>query len=175
MLFRMMFRLAGFALLAFVAVLGAAEPLHPLIEGHGEVFRIEGEQATKGSKVVVDVTSAAYEDGVNKGFSRVARFVNLLTLGGADDFKMAVVLHGGATREALSDEQYREKFGTANPNRELMRRLREVGVEIVVCGQSMTHNGFDVERTAPEVDVALSAATAMINRQMEGFAVLAIP
>lgn len=118
--------------LLFALSLSAAEMQFPKIEGHGGVFDIAGEPEgpKAGSKVVVDVTSSAYEGGVNKGFDRAARFVNLLALGGDDYFQMAIILHGGATKEALSDEQYRERFGKANPNRKLMAQLRAVGVEI---------------------------------------------
>ena len=166
----------GFTFLLISAVGLAADPEFPKIQGHGGVFDIAGkpEGPKKGSKVVVDVTTSDYTGGVNKGFDRAARFVNLLTLGGDDEFKMAVILHGGATKEALSDEQYREKFGKANPNRALMAQLRQAGAEILVCGQSMTHSGFDVMRTAPEVEVALSAATASMNRQGQGYALLSI-
>jgi len=160
-----------------IATVGfAAEAEFPEIQGHGGVFDIAGdpEGPKKGSRVVVDVTTSDYVGGVNKGFDRAARFVNLLALGGDDDFKMAIILHGGATKEALSDDQYREKFGKANPNRSLMAQLRKAGAEILVCGQSMTHSGFDVMRTAPEVDVALSAATASMNRQGAGYALLSI-
>lgn len=38
----------------------------------------------------------------------------------------------------------------------------------------MTHNGFDVGRTSPEVEVALSAATASMNRQGAGYALLSV-
>ena len=167
---------ASFCLLALVGVVGAQELRFPKIQGHGGVFSIPGdpELPRAGSKVVVDMTSSGYEGGVNKGFDRAARFVNLLTLGGDKEFRFAIVLHGGATREALSDEQYAEKFGKANPNRDLMRQLRDAGVEILVCGQSMRHNGFDPARTAPEVRVALSAATALMNRQRGGYAYLPV-
>lgn len=168
-------RLALFAALSS-ASLFAAELQYPKVEGAGGVFEIPGdpEMPKQGSKVVVDVTSSGYEGGVNKGFDRAARFVNLLTLGGDQQFQMAIVLHGGATKEALSDEQYREQFGRANPNRSLMQKLRAAGVEILVCGQAMTHAGFDPSRKAPEVQVALSAATALINRQRDGFAYLPV-
>jgi intracellular sulfur oxidation DsrE/DsrF family protein len=150
---------------------------YPKIKGHGGVFRIAGdaELPQSSSKVVVDVTSGDEDGGVNKGFARAARFVNLFTLGGVNDFRMAIVLHGAATKEALSDEAYTKLFSKPNPNRELIRQLRSAGVEILVCGQAFTHAGYDPAQAAPEVKVALSAATAIINRQMQGFAYLPIP
>jgi intracellular sulfur oxidation DsrE/DsrF family protein len=164
--------------LTTVCLLAAPPPEleHPKVSGHGGVFRIAGnpELPQSGSKVIVDVTSGDQDGGVNKGFARAARFVNLFTLGGVDDFQMAIVLHGSATKEALSDEAYTKLFGKANPNRELIRQLRGAGVDILVCGQALMHSGYDPAQAAPEVKVALSAATAIVNRQMQGFAYLPI-
>ncbi len=147
---------------------------YPNIKGHGGVFNVPGEPSLpqKGSKVVVDVTTGAQEGGVNKGLARAARFVNLFTLGGASDFQMAVVLHGGATKEALSNEAYMELFSKPNPNAGLLQQLRQAGVEVLVCGQALTHAGYRPTQTSSHVDVALSAATAIINRQLQGFAYL---
>jgi hypothetical protein len=173
---RLMPLLASLVLTA-PCLLGAPVELeHPKIKNHGGVFQIAGEPELpqSGSKVVVDVTSGDQDGGVNKGFARAARFVNLFTLGGVKDFQMAIVLHGTATKEALSDEAYTKLFGKPNPNRELIRQLRKAGVEILVCGQALTHAGYDPAQAAPEVHVALSAATAIINRQMKGFAYLPI-
>jgi hypothetical protein len=154
-----------------------AELEYPTIQGHGGVFRIAGkpELPRNGSKVVVDVTSGGEEGGVNQGFARAARFVNLFALGGVKDFQMAIVLHGAATKEALSDEAYSKLFGKANPNRDLIRQLRKAGVQILVCGQALMHAGYDPSQAAAEIDVALSAATAVINRQMQGYGTLSIP
>ena len=150
---------------------------YPKIQGHGGVFPApqgaEGPQ--KGSKVVVDVTSGAMDGGVNKGLARAARFVNLLTIGGDTEPEVAVVLHGGATKAALSSEAHSKHIGEANPNLEAMKKLREAGVEILVCSQALRHLGYSPDETDKNVDVALSAATAIINRQMQGFAYLPIP
>ena len=164
------------AVCALTLSVQAADLQYPKIKGHGGVFAMP-EGATKprpGSQVAVDVTASGYEGGVNKGLDRAARFLNLLTLGGDDQAKMAIVLHGGATREALSDTHYQKRFGKPNPNRKLLRQFVDAGVEVVVCGQSMTHNGFDVEDRAPEVGLALSAATALITLQRDGYSYLPV-
>ena len=112
--------------------------------------------------------------GVNKGFELASRYVNLFALNGTKDWKVSIVLHGGSTKEALDDAAYKERFGKANPNREVMQQLRKAGVDIVVCGQSMMHNGFDPKRMTPEVGLAASAATALLTRQTQGYAYLPI-
>ena len=59
-----------------------------------------------------------------------------------------------------------------NPNLELITRLKKAGVEIYVCGQALAHHGYATNEVAPEVKVAVSAATVNINLQMDGYAYL---
>ena len=169
-------RLAPLLLLASLAVAAEPELEFPLIQGHGGVYRLPGdsEPPVEESRLVMDVTTSDYDGAVNKGLARAARYVNLFALSGVKDARVAIVMHGGSTKEALDDAAYRERFGKANPNRELMQQLRQAGAEILVCGQSMVHNGFDPEKMTPEVDLALSAATALLTRQKRGWAYLPI-
>lgn len=166
--------------LLFLAALAASgeEPRleYPLIQDHGGVYRMpsKAEAPVEGSRLVMDVTAGDYDGGVNKGLARAARYVNLFALSGIKDWKVSIVMHGGATKEAIADDAYQERFGKANPNRALMQQLRKAGVDIVVCGQSMAHNGFDPRRMTPEVGLALSAATALLTRQKQGYAYLPI-
>ena len=164
-------------LLLLAGAVAAEEPKleFPQIQGHGGVYRLPAaEQPIEGSRLVMDVTTADYVGGVNKGLALAARYLNLFALSGVKDGSVAIVMHGGATKEALDDAAYQERFGKANPNRELMQQLRNAGAEIVVCGQSMMHNGFDPKRMTPEVGLPLSAATALITRQTRGYAYLPI-
>lgn len=163
-------------LLLAVSALAQSPALeYPLIQGHGGVFRLAGAEApVEGSRLVLDVTTADSTGKVNKGFALAARYVNLFALYEIQDAKVAVVLHGGATKESLDDAQYKERFGKANPNRELLQQLRKAGVDVVVCGQSVVHNGFAPEALAPEVGLAASAATALTTRQKEGYSYLPI-
>ena len=48
--------------------------------------------------------------------------------------------------------------------------LHEAGVAIYVCGQSLAHQGEDPEAVAVFVDVAVSALTAVVNLQDDGYA-----
>ena len=115
------------------------------------------------------------DEGVNKGLARAARFVNLFALGEAGGSKVHVVLHGQATRVALSDVAHRREFGEVNPNTEIIRSLRKAGEQIRVCGQAVIHVGYGTVDAGRDVEVTLSAMTAIVNRQMDGFAYLPIP
>jgi hypothetical protein len=78
----------------------------PQIEGYGGVVEQSqvAEGPRKGAKVVFDITADSKPDEVNRGLESVARYLNLNAQAGnaARDMKLALVLHGGATKCALS-------------------------------------------------------------------------
>jgi len=153
----------------------APELVYPLIQGHGGIVRLPDavQEPRGGSKVVLDVTRGArQDDGVLVALDRVARYVNLYAdadAGFNKGFEMAVVLHGGGTVAALSDAAHRERFGKPNPDLPLIRQLANAGVAFYVCGQSLTHGGYTPAETSDEVDVAVAAATALIELQRDGY------
>lgn len=147
----------------------------PTIEGHGSVkaFPDAKAQPRDGSKIVVDLTAGAPQDKLAPGVEKLARYVNIYASAGKTPARarIVVILHGDATVFALSDKDYAAAFKTAdNPNLPLIRQLRHAGVEFLVCGQSLTKKGYTPEQTAPEVDLAVSGLTALVNHQHDGFA-----
>ena len=115
------------------------------------------------------------------GFDRAALILNQYTEAGAgtdNGFKMAIILHGPATKAALSHEgyakhtdSYKTDLGkTKNPHLELIQKLKKAGVDIYVCGRALAHHGYATSEVAPEVKMAVSAATVNINLQMDGYA-----
>jgi hypothetical protein len=173
------FALVGLALFAGM-VLGNAGPANkttapPEIEGHGKVtpFADAPEQPRDGSKIVVDLTAGGPPDQLNKGLEKVARFVNIYSQAGKQPAraKICVVLHGEATGLSLNDAAHAAAFQTqANPNLPLVRKLRNAGVEFLVCGQALTLKGYQPDQTTEEVQVAVSGLTALVNRQQDGYA-----
>lgn len=180
---------ASIALLMFLAGAPPADPTgspqykHPVVEGHGGIVVLPEavHQPKENSKVLIDITSDKKEGGVILGFDRAALIFNQYTEAGAgadNGFKMAIILHGPATKASLSHEGFAKHTGsyetdlgkTKNPNLDLIRRLREAGVDVYVCGQALAHHGFATTEVAPEVQVAVSAATVNINLQMDGYA-----
>jgi len=101
----------------------------------------------------------------------VARYLKLHARAGVplENMKLALVLHGGAGKGALNDEAYRKRFGVANPNTKLIQDLIGVGVQVILCGQTQTACGFHREELAPGVHVALSALTAAVTLEDEGY------
>lgn len=177
------------ALCLGIAALGAsaqqptappAKPLTPIIADLGAVvpYPQAAEQPLKGAKVVFDVIAESKADEINQGLERPARLLNLYGAAGlkAEDVTIVVVLHGGATKCVLSDAAYSKRFGTpTNPNLPAIRALQKAGVEVLVCGQSLANKGYPLSEVAPEGKLALSAMTAVINRQSAGFAYFPVP
>ncbi|QDU15070.1 DsrE/DsrF-like family protein [Gimesia maris] len=155
----------------------------PLIKGHGGIIAVPdaSQQPKMDSKVLLDITSDEKSGGIIKGLDRAALILNQYTQAGAgtdNGFKMALVLHGPATKAALSHEAYKKhskpyarSLGTdKNPNLKLLQELKNHGVEIFVCAQALAHHGYAGDEVAKPVRIAVSAATVNINKQMEGYA-----
>src|SRR4051812_7456674 len=136
------------AVLCMGGVARADEKLvYPIIPKVGGVVPLPdaAEQPRKGARVVFDITADAKPAEVNKGLERVARLLNLHGSAGlkASDVKIALVVHGEATRSVLADGSYRSKFATdKSPNLVLIDDLRRAGVEFFVCGQALASRGF---------------------------------
>ncbi|QDU39352.1 DsrE/DsrF-like family protein [Maioricimonas rarisocia] len=148
---------------------------HPVVQGHGKVVKMleAVEQPRDGSKIVVDLTAGGDPAEVNPGLAKVARFVNIYGGAGAEaaSCEITVVAHGKATVVTLADEPYSVATGAgSNPNRDLIKRLQKAGVELLVCGQALAHQGHRGDEVVPEFEVAVSALTANVNRQADGYA-----
>lgn len=175
--------MASFALgAAFAVAAGAAPPqgfLFPRIAGYGGIVSLPdaAEQPRTGAKAVFDITAASGPEEVSKGLESVARYLNLHAQAGhaPGDVKLALVLHGQATKVALHDEAFARVTGAKrNPNLELLAKLKAAGVEVYVCGQSLARNQYPAADVAPAVTIAVSAMTVNVNKQLDGYAYLAI-
>ena len=159
----------------------AEEPIFrfPQVARYGGIVRMPdaAEPPRRGAKIVFDITADGKPDEVNKGLESVARYLNLTAEAGLRpaDTKLALVLHGGATKAALGDVAYAKQMaGIKNPNLELINELKACGVEVYVCGQSLARNKFTREEVDGNVLVAVSAMTVNANKQLDGYAYLSI-
>ena len=153
--------------------------VYPLVPRHGGVVPLPraAEQPRKGAKAVFDITADAKPGVVNSGLEQVARLLNLYGAAGlkAGDVKIAAMCHGDADKAVLSDAAYLARFKlTANLNLPLIRDLKNAGVEVFVCGQSLHELGFKAEEVAEEVPVADSAMLVLVNKQADGYAYLPV-
>ena len=152
----------------------------PLIGSYGGVVSVPNaaEKLRSGAKVVFDATSEANPGNVNKGLERAARLLNLCGTAGlkASDVKIVVVIHGDATKSVLNDDFYKARFQVdANPNRALIRELKNAGVNVFVCGQALNYKGFPVSAVLEDVAIADAALSVIINSQTDGFAYVPVP
>ncbi len=123
-------------------------------------------------KVAFDASDAADHGKINRKFESLARFINMHVANGVPEknIHLAIVLHGGAVQDVLSEEAYGKRHdGAANANADLVRQLLAHNVRFIVCGQSATASGIDKAELMEGVEMALSAMTAHALLQHEGF------
>ena len=151
----------------------------PILEEYGAVFAVPEADLNlardKTHKVIFDIyTDLGGEAEMNPLLNTVARFMNMHGQNGLskEQMKIAVVLHGAGMKNALNDAAYRDKFGKDNPNTRLLEALDKTGVELYVCGQSMKSRGFSKEDLASPVKLSLSAMTALVHFQENGYQII---
>ena len=150
----------------------------PVIHSAGAVFEIpspEFETPADGPyRLAFEMARASDSPGdVNVLLDSVARYLNMHVRAAvpADRVTAAVVVHGTAGWEMLNHEAYRERHGVDNPNADLIRELVAAGVRVILCGQTAAARGIPRDRLLDEVEVALSAMTAFLVLQDQGFRV----
>jgi len=167
--------------LLFVTValsVSAQERVFPMVKNYGGIFDIPSAvvrpDPTQVYKIVVDVYTGAEAPGdLAFGLNNVARMLNLHVVGGALPGKLDVVLaiHGGATFSVLDHAAYQDKHGVDNPNIGLIKALKDAGVRVTVCGQSLLARGIPLASVNPEVEIATSMLTTVSAYQLKGYAV----
>ena len=150
-----------------------------LVPGFGSIAPIPNAanrpEQTIHYRVIFTVSRSADEPTkVNPSLDRVARFVNLLGNQGiapaAGDIQ--VIVFGPATPLVLTDEAYRARFGTNNPNLPLVRELNKVGVRVHVCGQALRAQKIAAAAASPEVVTDLSAMTTIGTLEIKGWVLM---
>jgi intracellular sulfur oxidation DsrE/DsrF family protein len=178
--------MARFGTLFVLSILAAAAPVSaaeatpgPAIREFGAVYTVEqpvhAADPKRGLRAVIDVGKPAPEAGKpNPRIETAARFLNVHARAGLpmDKVEAVVVLHGGASPAALSDESYRKRHDGPNPDAELIARLRAAGVRVYLCGQSAAYRGYAREELSKDVDLALSAMTVLTQLQADGYALI---
>lgn len=151
----------------------------PVFSDYGPVFKMEDRDVplVEGLKykVFFDVTQAANETFQrNFRIESVARFINMHAMNGVslEDMDIAVVLHGSATRDTLSQEAYQERYLDENPTLDLIEQLHAKGVRFYLCGQSLYFMKQKKADLAPQVELALSAMTMSTQLQAEGYTLI---
>ena len=124
---------------------------------------------------VFDVASSPEPGQASRYLETPARFVNMHAGSGVpeENIRAAVVIHGKATRDLLTDVAFQKRFGMDNPNRALVEALIAADVEVILCGQSAAFGGYEKTELLPGVKLALSAMTALVSLQNQGYRLIA--
>lgn len=111
---------------------------------------------------------------VNGSLDRVARAINLYTKSGVplDHLKFVAVAYGPATPLVLDDAHYKAAYGIANPNLPLIKKLRDAGVDIAVCGQAVAEHKYQYDWVDKSVTISLSALTTISTLEHQGYSLL---
>lgn len=159
--------------------LNAQKRINPIVEGYGGIidapFATEKPDPNQHYKIVIDVaTNDAEPDEIAYSLINVARLLNLHGMGGVPKENIHVVLaiHGGAAYTAMNNEEYKKKYNVDSPYPGIYKALKDVGVRLFVCSQSIMGRGIDPEKLLPEAEVATSMLTVMTTYQLKGYAAL---
>lgn len=149
---------------------------YPSIEKYGAVVSYEGVALpSKGAQIIIDMTTAnPTGEGHSQSMDRVARLINLYGLGGIgpEQLDIVVVVHSAAYKTILSNDAYQKRFNTKNPDLDALNVLTDAGVKFMVCGQSIHARKIDLDEINPNVKLAISAITTLVEHQQQGFALL---
>ena len=172
-LFAISLALFAFSLSAEDAIKG------PVIEAYGPTLLVEDRDVplVEGFEYSVVFDLAVYRGdkaSLNLELVSVARYMNMHARNGVpvENMTIAVVLHGAALKNALSNSAYASRHGSLNPNLDLLTGLHEKGVAFYACGQSMGFAGLTKSDLASPVKVALSSMTMLTVLQSDGYALI---
>lgn len=167
-----------FSFLLFVAILSFSQTKSagPIIEDFGKVWEIDSPSfstdSTQTFKVVFDIMDSPLSNSeMNRSIETAARFLNMHAQAGVplENMKVALVFHSKAAKDILKDKAYSKRYLTNNPNNELIKSLLKADVNLVLCGQSANSRNIEVAETIDGVQLSLSAMTALIQLQHQGY------
>ncbi len=165
-------------LLASSSLVYAQDTRYPIVKGFGGIYEIPNSENPDPAieyKIVIDLkTMQRDKESINRGLNNVARMLNLHGLGGIrpENLKVTVAIHGGATDVILTNEAYQKRYEVDNPNIALILALKETGVEIYVCGQSLLSREYQHEDVNPDVAIGLSMLTVVTTKMHQGYQLL---
>lgn len=122
--------------------------------------------------VALDTSERADAGEINRTLDSAARFINMHVAAGipAENIRVAVVVHGGASLDLTNSEFYAARQdGAENANVAAIETLLANNVRIILCSQSAAYHEIGVGDLVPGVEMALSAMTAHALLQQQSF------
>ena len=125
--------------------------------------------------IVCRIDSNDWKDGVGAGLEFVRGLVgSYRSIGTSPDrLHISAVVHGKAGYWMLKDGPYaasEKSDTTTNPNKALIRQLRELGISLELCGETMREHGWTKEDVLPGVKIVPSAYARIVDLELQGYA-----
>ena len=162
----------------FGSLLAQDKYQYPIIKDFGGIYPIEEAtmlpDANQRYDIVIDLLTGKDPTQLNSALNNVARMINLHAIGGVhpDSINVVLAIHGNATKIVLSNEGYESRYEMSNPNNELIAALKEAGVRLTVCGQSLIGREIRTDEINENIEIATSMLTTVTNYQMKGYTLL---
>jgi intracellular sulfur oxidation DsrE/DsrF family protein len=123
-------------------------------------------------KAVWDINAGAEKPSdVDPRFKDVATFLVMSDDAGIPrkNVKLAMVVHGNSAKALLQNDAYKAMTGVDNPNIALLEALNAVGVQVIICGQSIPNRKLPADKLLSFVKVSLSATFAHVTLHSQGY------
>jgi intracellular sulfur oxidation DsrE/DsrF family protein len=154
---------------------GAVRQMGPIVPSFGGVFDVPDATVLppkdRDLKLRFDVNVGPEPGELNQNFDTVARYLNQHARAGVprERLKAALVIHGTAGKDTLTNDEYKKRFGKDNPNLKLLDELKAAGVQIYLCGQTAMGRNLPRNVVAPAVTFAWSAMVAHMALDRDGY------
>lgn len=154
----------------------AQEQVFPVIKGYGSVIDMPFETIKPDPTMQFKLLAEAFSGQEDKTelygpLDYFARVVNAHAHAGVptEHFKMSIVLFSGSVFTTLNNAEFQTRFGTDNPNLELIQKFQEAGVDVFVCGQSMMKQDIKPEMLIEGLKIGSSRITVASEHLTNGF------
>ena len=156
----------------------ADSPRPLLVPGYEATRDLPGARELPDPKTDYKVVFADGQDAKNPGdvnpmLPTIATYVNTLGKYGVPaEHRHLVIMFHQRTPDidiVMSNEAYKERYNRDNPNIAIIHALKQVGVDIRVCGQGLIGRKIDPKQVNPDVQIDLWAMTTLINLQLKGY------
>lgn len=150
----------------------------PVINGFGEVVYFSNAalqpNKEKEYKGVFCISSNPNPKQAHPTLCHAALLLNILEVSGVDrnNVKAAIVISGPGIDIASNNEDYLAKYGVDNPNLELEKQLKNKGVDLFVCAQSLVEFNLGEKDINEYTTFSLSALTDLLILQQNGYLTL---
>ena len=125
-------------------------------------------------KIVFSVNRAPENpDEVEPMFRAIATYLNTLGKYGVppEHRNIVAMIHHRSERFdiVMNNEAYKARHGRDNPNIDIIRKLKQAGVDIRLCGQGLVGREIDPEDVNPDIQIDLWAMTSIVNLTLAGY------